>query len=290
MKTKLAIIALLVTGCALPDEAEPTAAALHASCARSFGVEVSGHGSPMVLIPGLASPGEVWQTTVEHYRRKHRLHVLTLSGFAGRPATSGPVQAALIDTVVRELIPYVQGLAHPIVVGHSVGGVIALALAARAPAAVGRLVIVDALPYLPAAQVSGATPDSMRPFAAQLRQSLADMTPDQYTAFVAAQHVEFLVTSPSDAQLINEWMLASSPLTIGQALYDIYVTDLRASLVAITAPTLVIGTGDPTTNEPVFREQYAALPGVTVVMAPHARHFVMLDDPLWLWMELDTSS
>jgi hypothetical protein len=34
----------------------------------AFRVQVTGHGQPMILIPGLSCPGEVWSSTVAHYQ------------------------------------------------------------------------------------------------------------------------------------------------------------------------------------------------------------------------------
>src|SRR5689334_20013832 len=51
-----------------------------------FTVKVVGKGRPMILIPGLMCSGDVWDTTVEHYKSSYECHVLTLAGFAGRAA------------------------------------------------------------------------------------------------------------------------------------------------------------------------------------------------------------
>src|SRR5262249_21240266 len=52
---------------------------------KSFRAEVTGTGPAMILIPGLASSGETWTTTVAHLRTRYTCHVLTLAGFAGVP-------------------------------------------------------------------------------------------------------------------------------------------------------------------------------------------------------------
>lgn len=295
----LAVLVALLSGCGLPDLDPATTTALHAAHPpRSFEVETvgQGQGAPLVFIPGLASPGEVWHALVERERRHHRCHVLTLAGFAGRPPVPGPVEAPLVARVVDDLVAYFQEkrIERPILVGHSLGGIIALDLATRHPEAVGGLTIVDALPFLPAAQVPGATPDSMRPQAGALRQALATASPDGYAAFVEAQPLAQMVTRPADVARLKAWMLQSTPLTVGQALYDVFVTDLRPALARLTAPTVVIGTylGEepPTTREAtlaIFRDQYAAAPSVAIEIADRARHFVMLDEPGWLRERLD---
>jgi hypothetical protein len=43
-------------------------------------------GRPLILIPGLASGGWVWQETVRAFSPDHAMYVLTLPGFDGRPA------------------------------------------------------------------------------------------------------------------------------------------------------------------------------------------------------------
>jgi len=70
-------------------------------------------------------------------------------------------------------------------------------------------------------------------------------------------------------------------------------TDLRPALFAITAPTLVIaaGQGHDTDRDALtrlFAAQYAGLRGARLAIADRARHFVMLDDPAFLFSELDT--
>jgi hypothetical protein len=55
-----------------------------------FQVKVTGHGRPMIRIPGYSCPGEVWDQIVAHYQDRYQTHVLTLAGFAGVPRVPGP--------------------------------------------------------------------------------------------------------------------------------------------------------------------------------------------------------
>jgi N-formylmaleamate deformylase len=57
-------------------------ASLASADTSMFRVQVSGYGQPMILIPGLASSGEIWNSTVDRYARTYECHVLTLAGFA----------------------------------------------------------------------------------------------------------------------------------------------------------------------------------------------------------------
>jgi alpha-beta hydrolase superfamily lysophospholipase len=70
--------------------------------------------------------------------------------------------------------------------------------------------------------------------------------------------------------------------------------DLRDDVSRIKAPTLVLGTWiaykDYAPKEAiaaVYTTQYAKLPGVRVEMADNARHFIMYDDPTWMYDRID---
>src|SRR5450432_2901769 len=141
-------IAVAACGGTSAPPVAPATAPVKAFEPTSFGVAVSGHGRPVILIPGLGCPGSVWDETVAHLST-HETHVLTLSGFAGR----APITAPLAATVRVELAAYIRDrhLDHPIVIGHSLGGFIAYWLAETEPDLVGPVIIVDAAPALGAA-------------------------------------------------------------------------------------------------------------------------------------------
>ncbi len=90
----------------------------------SIKVETFGAGRPMILIPGLGCSGEVWQDTVAHYKPGYQCHVVTLSGFAGQPARQTD---DLLSAFKRDIIAYITAskLSKPIIVGHSLGGMLA---------------------------------------------------------------------------------------------------------------------------------------------------------------------
>src|SRR5450631_2693707 len=134
----------------------------------SFHVEITGHGKPMILIPGFASSGKTWDSTVARYKDRYQCHVLTLAGFAGEPRIDAP----FLETVRKDLATYIRKnkLDKPVIVGHSLGGFMALWLAEREPDLVGPLVIVDSLPFLADVMMPGATAESVKPMAENMRK------------------------------------------------------------------------------------------------------------------------
>jgi len=292
MKRKLirliAAIATTFTFCAVPGLA-PAAAAAH----PAFKVDVTGKGAPIILIPGLASPGEVWDGTVAHYcgDGKHQCHVLTLAGFAGQPAIDAP----LLPAVEQQLSEYIVAnkFDHPVVIGHSLGGFLGMKLAADHPEQVGRLVIVDSLPALGATQVPTVTPEQLKAMAAGMR---ANMMAQDTEAFKAGQlrTLRTMITRQEDIDRVIARSGRSDRATVIDAMTDLMASDLREDISRIKAPTLVLGTWiaykDYAPKEAitgVYTSQYAKLAGVRIEMADNARHFIMVDDPAWMYDRID---
>ena len=262
-----------------------------AAAPTSFTVEVTGRGKPMILIPGLASSGEVWKGTVAHFCARYECHVLTLAGFAGVP----PIGEPLLPAVEKDLAAYIdeKHLDHPVVVGHSLGGFLALKLAADHPAKVGRIVVVDSLPALGATQVPEITAEQLKSMAGRMRDSMQSQEP---ATFAEGQRraIVSMASNPEDQERILGWGRKSDRATVINAMYELMSTDLRTDVERIKAPTLVLGTwiafkdyAPRSAIEGTYTAQYRKLPGVKVEIADKARHFIMYDDPEWMYQRID---
>lgn len=257
----------------------------------AFDVEVKGSGRPVILIPGLSSSGEVWDDAVARHADAWQSHVVTLGGFAGVPRFEGPFLATARDA----LIAYIrrERLQAPVLIGHSLGGVLALEIAAALPGGTGPVVVLDALPFLGGAGSPDATEASARAAMAPLRDQIRGQSQEAYVAFQKnSPFVPALVTAPADVAKITAWGVDSDRHAVADAMYEVHTTDLRPLLPAIEAPVLVLGSWAGmqafTTRARVdstFRAQYAGLDSMRFALADSARHFLMLDDPEWTWRE-----
>jgi pimeloyl-ACP methyl ester carboxylesterase len=261
--------------------------AAHAAEPTAFTVQVWGKGKPMVLIAGLASSAAVWDATVAHFAPNYKCYVLQLAGFAGAPA----IQAPLLETVEKELAAYIddQHLDHPTIVGHSLGGFLALDF----PDKVGPLVIVDSLPALGAAQMPDATPEQLKAMANRIREGMLSGDAAAQDAGRRA-NITGMVTAPQDVERIVAWGVKSDRKVVADAMHDIMATDLRQDIARIKAPTLVLGSwvaykayAPKAAFEANYKAQYAKLPGVQVALSDIGRHFIMYDDPQWMLARMD---
>ena len=261
---------------------------------RAFSVSVSGPTTarPMILIPGLMSSGDVWAETAARYAGSYRVHVLTLSGFAGRAPIAGD---AFLPVVRDEVIGYVRAehLDHPIIVGHSIGGFLAFWIAATAPDLVGPIVAVDGVPFLAALMNPAATSAAMTPQADQMRAMYASLSSSQLAA-QSRMSLPMLISDPLNVERAAAWAAASDPGTVGRVMAEMFTTDLREDIARIHSPVLLIGAAKDAPDADVlarltkaYEAQVAKAPHASVVMARHARHFVMMDDPAFLFAALD---
>ncbi|WP_411849910.1 alpha/beta fold hydrolase [Stenotrophomonas sp. LGBM10] len=251
-------------------------------------VEVIGSGRPVLMIPGLNSGADAWRDTCTALQPQVQCHLVQLPGFAGAPAVaSDDFLVAMRD----RLLAYADArqLDHPAVIGHSLGGVLALQMAIAAPDRVGPLVIVDALPYLDAIRDPGATPALRKAAAAQERSTLLAMEEAPYRAntdrFLAS-----MTRSPRHLSTLQQWGRDSDRATTANAMYAMSMTDLREPVAAITAPVLVLGAwaayqpfgATLESTRAIFAAQYARVPSARIAMSDTGYHFLMWDDPQWL--------
>jgi pimeloyl-ACP methyl ester carboxylesterase len=240
----------------------------------AFGVEVKGEGRPVILIPGLGCPGDVWDDTVAHLiERKHETHVLTLSGFAGRPAIREPLSAA----VRRDLTRYIRSrkLDHPIIIGHSMGGFIAFWIASYHPELTGPIVIVDAGPAL-----SGDMEE-----AKQLRSRWKSVSEEEFSALTKLSYWSMSRTKPKRMGPMVDKVAASDRRAFADAIYELVTTDLTAEVKNIKAPVLILA-ADGGFKERI-RGQVETIPNHEMIVLPKTGHFLMYDDPERYFAELD---
>ena len=248
-------------------------------------VTVEGWGPDVILIPGLASSRAVWAGLAVRLRQNYRLHLVQVAGFAGSPAVfdqdgrvAAPTAEAVADYIRRE------HLEAPAIIGHSLGGEVALMLGARHPDRVGRLLIVDALPFYSLLIDPAATGETIKPRATAFRNAMLAAPAAQADAMQAAAIARLAKTEAARPALVTAG-IRSDRKTVADATYELMTTDLRPELGRITAPVEVVYAYDPiygvpaSTIDATFRNAYASTPHVGFTRIDGSFHFVMLDQP-----------
>jgi pimeloyl-ACP methyl ester carboxylesterase len=186
-------------------------------------------------------------------------------------------------------------LDRPVVMGHSLGGFIALDLAVHYPDLSGKLVIVDAYPFFAGISNSQMTAAGAKEMVAGMRQYMGGQDQDMYERTTrSGVSTRMMVTKDSDLERLIAWGLASDRTAVTDAMCELFAADLRDDLVKIKTPTLVMGTWigykqytDRASVEANLHRQYGKLAGVRIELTDTARHFIMWDDPNWMFAKLD---
>jgi pimeloyl-ACP methyl ester carboxylesterase len=234
-----------------------------------------GTGSPVVLIPGLASSPAVFDQLAATIGKDHRLIFVHVNGFAGSPA--GPSDQ-LIPGAVDELAGWLAAnhIQQPAVIGHSMGGLMTMMLAKAHPQAVGRMMVVDALPFYGMLFGPQATPEVVRPMVEKMRAGMVSgavpMTPPPG-----------MTNNDAGKALVTQWLKASDPKIVGEALVEDATTDIRADLPGLKQPLTVVYAVQSAERAPMTKAIYAGAykDAATAKLVPieNSEHFIMLDQP-----------
>jgi pimeloyl-ACP methyl ester carboxylesterase len=241
----------------------------------------------IILIPGLGSGPWVWFDTIAKFSPTHAIYVLTLPGFDGRPATD---EKQLFTAFARDLWAMLETrkIDKPVVIGHSLGGALAIALATEHPDRLSGIVAVDGLPVFP--MLARATPEQREAAARQMAGMFASMSADALYAAQKGYMNTVGTNKPELVEPIAKLQARSDPKAMGAWMQELLARDLRPDLNKITIPFVEIMPHDPAdANGPTgqTREQKLALykslvegaPRGSVAVVSPARHFVMLDQP-----------
>jgi pimeloyl-ACP methyl ester carboxylesterase len=184
-------------------------------------VEVVGSGRPVLMIPGLNSGAEVWRATCAALQPQVQCHLVQLPGFAGA-AAADPLPEDFLPAMRDELLAYAkaQKLQQPAVIGHSLGGVLALQMAIAAPDAMGPLVIVDSLPFYAAIQNPQTTAAGAKPMADQMRAGMLTAEPAAYQAQAEAA-LKGMLHDQGHMPVLVRWARESDRATTAAAMHSI---------------------------------------------------------------------
>ncbi|NOZ71485.1 MAG: alpha/beta hydrolase [Chloroflexi bacterium] len=227
-----------------------------------------GEGAPLILLHGLGSSGADWYPLVRGLAEYFRLVLVDLRGFGSSSlARSKDYSVASMATDVRQLMKALDmSSAH--VVGLSLGGCVALQLAATTPNQVDHLVLVNTFAKLRWGKDASLSRKIKRLWAARNIDTLA--------SFVANEHFK----DPQLRALAKERLRHNDLGVLHRTMWAITRFNLLPQLPAITSPTLIlIGDRDRTVPRQCAEELLQAIPHAQLQVIPDAGHALPYDQP-----------
>lgn len=251
----------------------------------AFKVEVVGKGAPVLLFPGFSCTGEVWNETVKELSKTHECHVFTFAGFGNVPAIGSP----WLETIKKDLSTYVtrKKLQKPTIIGHSMGGSLALWLAADQPNVYKQLIVVDGLPSIGALMIPDFSPEKVsydNPFA---KQQLA-MNEETFKQMATQMAAGMTLTKEKQPLIVN-WMQQADRKTYVYGYIDLMKLDLRESIESIKIPVTIMAAVSfyPKKQvEELYTTQYQKLANKEILYVENSAHFIMFDQADWFQQQL----
>lgn len=246
----------------------------------------AGSGPPLVLLHGMPSWGYLWHRLVPVLERSRRVIVPDLPGF-GFSDRSDRFDRSIARQAQR-LAAFLQalGIERADLVGHDIGGAIALRLALLQPQRVGRLGLVDTVCY-----DSWPIPELL---------ALADPANARRLSLIATQKLlrrELERGFASVDEEIVEGLLAPFSTELGQlaliraasALDTNLTMELVPLLPGLEASTLLLW-GEQDAFQPLSYARRLAweLPRARLSVIPGAGHYAMIDKPGELLAQLES--
>lgn len=240
-------------------------------------IKVSGSGSPILFLPGFTNPGSIWNDTVQNLDQNAEYHLVSYAGFNGNQ----PIAMPWYPTIKNELINYIQqnNLQNLKIVGHSMGGNLAVDIAAALPDHITAMVLVDAIPCMRELMMPGVSVDQIQ-YDSPYNKQVLEMNKEQFEQSVAFM-AQNMTNKKEKVQVLLNWMLQADRETYVLGYTDLLKLDLRPQLKNIKARTLILGAGFPSLEiaKENFEKQYANLSQKTIEMIPDSKHFIMFDQP-----------
>lgn len=224
----------------------------------------------LVLIHGLGGSNEVWSEVVPYLVNAFRVELYELHGHG----TTRPLSDATIASETAALRAWIEDrdIVYPTLVGHGLGGMIAMQYAFDHPVDVRRLMVIDSGPRQIASEEHKVT--------------VAQAILDDYDRFVASRFIS-ISRDQEVCEAAVDWALRTDAASFASLLLSSFNWDLTDELPRQSVPMLVIGSAayfPEAGYERAFLEQYGFGSARTLSFKRVADtgHYLMLEKPTYI--------
>jgi pimeloyl-ACP methyl ester carboxylesterase len=230
----------------------------------------------MVLIHGLGGNADIWDECLPYMQATFKVWTFEMSGH-GR---TQPIPDPTIDKEAERLAAYLeeQGITYPTLVGHALGGMVALKYTIDHPADVSRLILLDSAPKQLASEEQKAA----------VGQELAN----DYDRYVYSRFVNMTPNKEVTNQIIDT-ALRTDSATFISLLMSSFDFDVTEHLFSLPVPLLVVGSelmfpSDDDSRHMLAHYGYAEARSLSFKRMGGTGHFMMLERPIYLASVLNT--
>jgi 3-oxoadipate enol-lactonase len=240
-----------------------------------FGYEAAGdHNLPsLVFLHGIGGAARAWRGQLDFFKDRHRAIAWDMPGYGG----SAPLPAVSISALADALRDFLQqvGATQPILVGHSIGGMIVQQLLTKIPRIAYAVVLAQTSPAF-------GKPDGdwQKAF---VEARLGPLERGETMVSLAPTLVRELVGDDPDVsgiELARDCMAAVPEATYRATMLALMGFDLRSALRDIAVPMLVLsGSKDNNAPAPMMAKMASYIPSATYVELEGVGHLANVERP-----------
>jgi 3-oxoadipate enol-lactonase len=240
-----------------------------------FGYEAAGDPAlpALVFLHGIGGAARAWRGQLQYFRDRFRAIAWDMPGYGGS-ASLPVVSIATLASALRDFLPQ-AGATKPILVGHSIGGMIVQQLLATNPEIAGAVVLAQTSPAF-------GKPDGdwQKSF---IEARFGPLDRGETMVSLAPTLVRELVGDDPDTDgmaLARDCMAAVPEATYRATMLALLGFDQRGALKNIALPTLVLsGSKDNNAPAPMMAKMASYIPSAIYVELEGAGHLVNLERP-----------
>ncbi len=231
--------------------------------------EVFGYGQPVLFLHGWLGSWRYWFPTIERVAENFRTYSFDFWGFGD--TRLGQSTAESIQSYSDQVIRFLDelGIDRVVLVGHSMGGMVALKTAINHPKRISRVVAVGA--PIVGDSLSWLLKLTDRPVLADAFARVPWFRRYMFRMFLGETN------DPAVNEILDD-SVKSSSTTLRRAVGSMWRTDLRPELSRLTVPALIVHGGRDEIVHPNQADLFDNIPSAEVVVMPESRHFPFLDE------------
>jgi pimeloyl-ACP methyl ester carboxylesterase len=242
---------------------------------RPWGVTryaVEGSGPPVLLIHGVGARLDNWDSVATLLSHSFTVVRHDLRGHGKSGKAPGPYSLELFADDAIELLAHL-GITRAHVAGHSLGGMIAIKLAARHPNRVDRLAVLSA--------AAGRTEEERRKVMDRIDLIASGIPGDHFNNSLPRWFTDdFRSANPALMEQYAARNRENDPACYAAAYTVLATSDVAPDLAQVKAPSLVVtGEHDLGSNPRMARVIHAGIAGSELRILPRLRHSILVEAP-----------
>jgi pimeloyl-ACP methyl ester carboxylesterase len=230
--------------------------------------EVFGRGRPVLFLHGWLGSWRYWFPTMERVSEHFRTYSFDFLGFGDSRRQTG---AESIQAYSNQVIRFLDelGIDRVILVGHSMGGMVALKTAINHPKRIARVATVGA--PIVGSSLSWLLKLTDQPMLADAFARIPAFRQFMFRQFLGVKD------DPAIGEILDD-SIKSSSTTMRRAVGSMMRTDLRPELNRLVVPTLIVHGGRDNIVAPNQADLFDQVPVSEVVVMPESHHFPFLEE------------